>query len=207
MPVEPDHLAAVSTLATRQGTVRDAARLGLAWGAGHTASVGSVALALILGGWRLPASLQPLGDLLVAVLLVGLGLTAIARHARAHRRTFGAAHAHAHRQHRPHIHVPPARDARGSFGFGLAHGLAGSGAVVVLMVAAAATRGAQLGYLAAFGTGTTAGMLGVSAAVAAATRTAGGRGTWAISLRLATAATSVAVGVMLGAACLAVLGA
>ena len=37
---EPDHLAAVSTLATRQGSVWAACRLGLAWAVGHTASVG-----------------------------------------------------------------------------------------------------------------------------------------------------------------------
>src|SRR5437762_7153992 len=34
---EPDHLAAVSTLATRQGRLLDACRLGLAWALGHTA--------------------------------------------------------------------------------------------------------------------------------------------------------------------------
>src|SRR5438445_746317 len=39
---EPDHLAAVSTLATRQGRLLDACRLGLAWALGHTASVGVV---------------------------------------------------------------------------------------------------------------------------------------------------------------------
>src|SRR5205823_14170359 len=38
---EPDHLAAVSTLATRQGRLLDACRLGLAWALGHTVSVRS----------------------------------------------------------------------------------------------------------------------------------------------------------------------
>src|SRR5207249_3012430 len=36
---EPDHLAAVSTLASRQGRLLDACRLGLAWALGHSASV------------------------------------------------------------------------------------------------------------------------------------------------------------------------
>src|SRR2546427_133680 len=40
---EPDHLAAVSTLATRQGSVLRASWLGIVWGLGHTASVGLVA--------------------------------------------------------------------------------------------------------------------------------------------------------------------
>src|SRR5438132_602046 len=37
---EPDHLAAVSTLATRQGRLLDACRLGLAWALGHPALAG-----------------------------------------------------------------------------------------------------------------------------------------------------------------------
>ena len=37
---EPDHLAAVSTLATRQGRLLDACRLGLAWALGHPAPPG-----------------------------------------------------------------------------------------------------------------------------------------------------------------------
>src|SRR5438034_792524 len=47
---EPDHLAAVSTLATRQGRLLDACRLGLAWALGHTASVGVVVGAIVLFG-------------------------------------------------------------------------------------------------------------------------------------------------------------
>src|SRR2546425_9135163 len=39
---EPDHLAAVSTLATRQGSVLQASWLGILWGLGHTASVALV---------------------------------------------------------------------------------------------------------------------------------------------------------------------
>src|SRR5437773_172517 len=67
---EPDHLAAVSTLATRQGRLLDACRLGLAWTLGHTASVGVVVGAIVLFGLRLPDRLWPAADLLVALLLI-----------------------------------------------------------------------------------------------------------------------------------------
>src|SRR5256885_13260227 len=60
---EPDHLAAVSTLATRSGRALQAAWLGLAWGLGHTASVAVVALLLIAGGLTLPARLWPAAGL------------------------------------------------------------------------------------------------------------------------------------------------
>ncbi len=197
---EPDHLAAVSTLATRQGTIRDAARLGLAWGLGHTASVVAVAAALILADWRLPPVVQPVAELVVAALLISLGVLVLVRHGRRHRASLGEPHRHAHTHHAPHGHVPPARDLRASFAFGLAHGLAGSGAVVVLLVAAAASRSAQAVYLAAFGGGTVGGMLTVSASLAFATRSAvGAERPWAGWLHLGAAVLSVAAGIMLAA--------
>ena len=57
---EPDHLAAVSTLATRQTRLWPAARLGIAWGVGHTAAVGVVALAVVGLGLTLPERLWPI---------------------------------------------------------------------------------------------------------------------------------------------------
>src|SRR5438094_533875 len=58
---EPDHLAAVSTLATRPGGRRlwSAARLGLIWGLGHTVTVGAVALVVLVLGVQVPATLWP----------------------------------------------------------------------------------------------------------------------------------------------------
>src|SRR5438045_8967479 len=79
---EPDHLAAVSTLATRQGRLLDACRLGLAWAVGHTVSVGAVVGAIILLGLRLPDRFSPAADFLVAVLLIGLGGSVLVRGAR-----------------------------------------------------------------------------------------------------------------------------
>src|SRR5437867_12276244 len=81
---EPDHLAAVSTLATRPGARRlwSAARLGLVWGLGHTATVGVVALLIIALGVRLPARLWPAAELVVAGVLVLLGTIVILRYVR-----------------------------------------------------------------------------------------------------------------------------
>src|SRR2546427_12992876 len=65
---EPDHLAAVSTLATRPGGKRlwSATRLGLIWGLGHTVTVGAVALLVLVLGVQLPARLWPAAELVVA---------------------------------------------------------------------------------------------------------------------------------------------
>src|SRR2546430_9315547 len=78
---EPDHLAAVSTLATRSGRALQAAWLGLAWGLGHTASVAVVALLLIAGGLTVPARLRPAAGVAVGVVLVALGGSVLMRFA------------------------------------------------------------------------------------------------------------------------------
>jgi ABC-type nickel/cobalt efflux system permease component RcnA len=202
---EPDHLAAVSTLATRQGRLRDACRLGLAWAVGHTGSLGIVALLIVAGGFHLPARLAPAADLLVALLLIALGATVIVRHARGrwhlHVHTHGEGahlHLHSHAQGAAHTHAHPRGDARRSLGFGLLHGLAGSAAILVLLIAAAPTRVAQLGYFFAFAAGTIIGMLAVSCSVAAVVRLASQRGVgWARALHLGAAAASVMTGLVL----------
>src|SRR5213079_1711436 len=204
---EPDHLAAVSTLATRQGRLLDACRLGLAWALGHTASVGVVVGAIILFGWPLPDRLWPAAVLLVGLLLVGLGGTVILHYARGlwhlHLHSHNAEsaphlHLHSHAQGAEHSHSHPQADARRSLGFGLLHGLAGSAAILVLLVAAAPTRTAQLAYFVAFAAGTVIGMLAVSASLASVVRLASMRGArWATLLHLGSAVTSVVVGLVL----------
>jgi hypothetical protein len=206
---EPDHLAVVSTLATRQASPLAAARLGLAWAAGHTASVGAVVLALILTGVHFPAALWPVADILVGVLLIVLGGSVIYRYARGgwhlHAHTHGPGegshlHLHSHAASPAHGHAHPPADVRRSLAFGLLHGLAGSAAILVLLVAAAPSRGAQLAYFLAFGTGTGVGMLSVSLALAGLVRAASRHGArWAQVLHLGAAGASVVAGVILAA--------
>jgi ABC-type nickel/cobalt efflux system permease component RcnA len=204
---EPDHLAAVSTLATRQGRLLDACRLGLAWALGHTASVGVVVGAIILFGLRLPGRLWPAADLLVALLLIALGGSVILRYARGrwhlhvHSHDGGPhLHLHSHAHGVGHEHTHARGDARRSLGFGLLHGLAGSAAILVLLVAAAPSRTAQLAYFVAFAVGTMAGMLVVSFSLAGLVRFASERGTrWATVLHLGSAVASVVAGLALAA--------
>ncbi len=201
---EPDHLAAVSTLASRQGSLWSAARLGLAWGVGHTATVGAIAVLVVALGVRVPAALWPTAELVVAGLLVLLGGVVVWRYARGRWHM----HVHAHDQN-PHLHLHShaagtshahlhAADARRSLGFGIAHGLAGSGAIAVLLVAAAPTAGLRLAYFAAFGAGTIGGMLAVSITLGALIRVASARGArWATLLHVGSALVSVVAGAAL----------
>jgi ABC-type nickel/cobalt efflux system permease component RcnA len=97
---EPDHMAAVTTLAGRHARLREAWRLSLAWTAGHSATIALVTAAVIVLGWRLPARFWPACELAVALLLVGLGISVIVRTVR------GRWHLHAHAHGGvPHVHV------------------------------------------------------------------------------------------------------
>ena len=207
---EPDHLAAVSTLATRPGArLWSAARLGLVWGVGHTATVGVVVAVILVLGLELPARLWPAAELLVAALLVLLGSVVIWRYARGRWHMHAHVHAgsvephihlhsHAHEVGHAHCHARP--DARRSLGFGIAHGLAGSGAIAALLVAAAPDAAARFIYFATFGGGTILGMLLVSLTLGAAVRLAAAkRARWATILHVASATASVIVGVALAA--------
>lgn len=210
---EPDHLAAVSTLATRPGGKRlwAAARLGLIWGLGHTITVGVVALLVIALGVQLPPTLWPAAELLVAALLVLLGAMVIWRYVRGrwhmHTHAHPAAapaepaphfHLHSHAQTADHLHAHGSADARRSLGFGIAHGLAGSGAIAALLVAAAPDATSRLVYFAAFGAGTIVGMLGVSLTLSVLVRLAAERGArWATILHVGAAAGSVVAGLAL----------
>jgi ABC-type nickel/cobalt efflux system permease component RcnA len=204
---EPDHLAAVSTLATRPAArLWSAARLGLVWGLGHTVTVGVVALFIIVLGLRLPERFWPAAELLVAALLMILGATVIWRyirgrwhmHAHSHPTAPSHFHLHSHATDPGHAHTHARVDARRSLGFGVAHGLAGSGAIAALLVAAAPDATARIVYFAAFGMGTIVGMLGVSLTLSVLVRLAAGRGArWATILHFGAAVGSVVAGVIL----------
>ena len=203
---EPDHLAAVSTLATRPAArLWSAARLGLVWGLGHTATVGIVVLFIMVLGIQVPERFWPAAELLVAALLVLLGSVVIWRYVRgrwhlhAHSHASGPhLHLHSHSQSTGHQHAHGTVDARRSLGFGIAHGLAGSGAIAALLVAAAPDTASRIAYFAAFGVGTIIGMLGVSLTLSMVVRAASSRSErWATILHVGAAALSVIAGVVL----------
>src|SRR5690242_4495685 len=107
--LEPDHLAAVSTLVSQERNGFRAAWLGVCWGVGHTLALVVVAAALVVLRAEMPASAANLFELLVAAMLIGLGVRAIVI---ASRQAGGAgAHRHGHRfvvhSHggAPHVHI------------------------------------------------------------------------------------------------------
>jgi ABC-type nickel/cobalt efflux system permease component RcnA len=173
---------------------------------GHTVTVGAVALVIIGLGVQLPQALWPAAELIVAGLLIVLGASVVWRyargrwhmHAHAHPPANQHFHLHSHATDAGHVHTHARVDARRSLGFGVAHGLAGSGAIAALLVAAAPDTASRIAYLAAFGAGTIVGMLSVSLALALIIKSAASRGTkWATLLHVSAALGSVVMGVLL----------
>ena len=152
---EPDHLTAVSTLASDARGAQHGAMLGILWGLGHTISLVVVGSILVLAGATLPARAAVGFELCVAAMLLVLGARAIALAVRRE-----PSHGHVHR-------APTQRTRWRPFVVGLIHGLAGSGALTALVFAQLPGTAARLAYLAVFGTGSMAGMAIASGAAGA----------------------------------------
>jgi ABC-type nickel/cobalt efflux system permease component RcnA len=159
--LEPDHLAAISTLVTETRSPRRGALVGAFWGAGHTLAL--LAAGAVLAGLqsRMPDRIAESFELLVALMLILLGARALVRAARAGGPA--AAHTHGHLAHvhagpEDHVHVGRWTLARRPLLVGLVHGLAGSGALTALVLASLSGLAARLVYIALFGFGSVFGM-------------------------------------------------
>jgi high-affinity nickel-transport protein len=79
---DPDHVVAVSTIVSRQGSIRSSAAIGLLWGLGHTVTIFLVGSAVIIFGVVIPPRLGLSMEFCVALMLILLGvlnLTGVAR--------------------------------------------------------------------------------------------------------------------------------
>jgi nickel/cobalt transporter (NicO) family protein len=182
--LEVDHMVAVTTFVSRRPTLRAAARFGLRWGIGHSAAVLLAGGLLLATGVRWPARYDALGEGLVGLMLVGLGLWTLAIARKLHLHTSeehgGHAHLHAHRTHGPHHHAHNAHspaahphDHGGITLVGLLHGLAGTTGVIALVPVTMMDQiPLGLGYLTLFGVGVTLAMTLFALIAAAAMRQA-----------------------------------
>ena len=165
--LEPDHLAAVSTLVSEERGPSRAAFLGLCWGLGHSFALLMVGALLVVLRIEMPPTIADVFELGVALMLIALGLQAIARAARQGPAGPAALHQHGSIVHRHpgtprHVHVAGMTLARRPLLVGVVHGLAGSGALTALVLATLPSITARIAYMALFGLGSTLGMAGLS---------------------------------------------
>ncbi|MCP1915079.1 hypothetical protein J2R96_007559 [Bradyrhizobium elkanii] len=221
--LEPDHIAAVSSIAARRSHVGDIVKHGLTWGLGHTLTLFIFAGAAILLGRAIPETVAQPIETAVGIMLVGLGAHVWWRlwrdrvHFHTHSHGDGTTHFHAHSHAGEAAStvalastvarastVPHVRAAHShAHGFrwrtllvGLMHGMAGSAALLVLTVSQAPSPVIGLGYVALFGIGSMIGM-GVLSSVIAVPLVASARWlTWANrGLQMAVGAVTIAIGV------------
>ncbi|MBC8029090.1 MAG: urease accessory protein UreH [Pyrinomonadaceae bacterium] len=172
---EVDHVVAVSTIVSQSRSLLRSAMVGVLWGAGHTAALlvtGAIVLSLRV---TIPESISNWLEFCVALMILGLGASALWRAVRKGREVHLHKHSHDGVYHvHVHFHEATTRHGQGhssththavsSIGIkpvlvGTMHGFAGSGALTLLVLAQIKSPWLGLLYLAIFGVGSIVGML------------------------------------------------
>jgi high-affinity nickel-transport protein len=167
---DPDHVVAVSTIVSRQGSIRNSATIGALWGLGHTLTIFLVGSAIIIFGVVIPPRLGLAMEFSVALMLILLGVLNLTG-------VIGWITARC----TPTTILPKRPSAGttfdravGSLGIyqtlrplvvGLVHGLAGSAAVALLVLSTIKSPFWATAYLLVFGLGTLGGMMMMTVAM------------------------------------------
>lgn len=191
---DPDHVIAVTTIVSRERSIRLAMLIGAFWGLGHTLTILGVGSVIVLFNLVIPPRLGLSMELCVGLMLILLGVLNLRGFTRflpakgagagfhSHPHSHGDyVHTHPH-QHEPERHphspeqTPVARldrifgrlslyQAARPFVIGIVHGLAGSAAIALLVLATIRNSHWAIAYLLVFGIGTIAGMVLITIAV------------------------------------------
>jgi len=166
---EADHLAAVSTIVTERRSFWSSAIVGGIWGLGHTVSLLIVGIFVLLLNFKVSEQAERLLEFGVGVMLILLGLNVLRKLVQGATLHFHT-HEHGERIHaHPHLHEAGRADAPDthhglSFSpraliVGMVHGLAGSAALMLLILPTIDSRPLALLYIIIFGIGSIAGMM------------------------------------------------
>lgn len=182
--LDADHLAAVSTMATEKRSLLGSSLIGAWWGIGHTLSLVIAGSLVILLHWEIGERTSRTLEFCVGVMLIVLGLNALRKlargkvhmHAHEHDGHWHAhPHIHDHQQHdTPHTHHGLKIGAR-PLVVGMVHGMAGSAALTLLVLATIPSPVIGFVYIVVFGIGSIGGMMIMSAVFALPTKFAAQR--------------------------------
>jgi ABC-type nickel/cobalt efflux system permease component RcnA len=172
---EVDHVVAVSTIVSQHKNVFHSALVGALWGTGHTVSLLIIAAIVLTLRIAIPESVSGWLELGVAVMIICLGISALRRalrknadvHLHQHSHD-GLSHTHVHFHEEETRHEPAVAShhshAVSRLGWkpiliGAMHGLAGSGALTLLVLTQISSSWIGFLYVATFGVGSIVGML------------------------------------------------
>lgn len=146
---EADHIAAVAALIDDKGIDR-AGLIGIMWGIGHGLLIAALGALFLVAGTQFPDWVPSMFEIFAGIVLILLGARLL------YSNVDIVSHAHEGEAH-AHVHVGSFSLGFGhthrrgeSFAVGIIHGMAGSGGLIVLLVATAPTIGAGLSFLGAF---------------------------------------------------------
>jgi len=189
---DADHVVAISTIVSKQRSIRNAAFIGSVWGLGHTITIFIVGALIILFGVEIPPRLGLSMEFSVAVMLILLGvlnLSGVMQRVTSYftpvsvGRIENPIDTQAGKKNRSKLEQC-LDNSVGRFGLyqclrplivGLVHGLAGSAAVALLVLSTIHSPVWATFYLLIFGAGTMIGMMFMTAAMAVPLTYAGDR--------------------------------
>lgn len=158
--LDADHVAAVSTIVSKNRSLKRSALVGAVWGLGHTSILLLVGLGVMILKLSIHEELPRLLELLVGFMLLYLGLGLLKNvvkdelHIHQHRHVdIEHIHFHSHKrsQGHEHLHRP--------FIIGVVHGLAGSAGILLLIMASLPSIAQGLLFTLTFGLGSVLGMV------------------------------------------------
>ncbi len=142
---EADHLVAVSNIVTKRDKLLLAIKDGIFWGLGHTSTIFLIGLIIIVGRMGYSEGYFGYFEAAVGLMLVLLGIYRLRQYFQKKGNYQQLVDQHA----RHHL----------AYGVGLVHGLAGSGAMVLLVMTEMQGAFNSMLYLLIFGVGSVLGML------------------------------------------------
>ncbi|HEY0429135.1 MAG TPA: sulfite exporter TauE/SafE family protein [Pyrinomonadaceae bacterium] len=165
---EADHLAAVGTIVSERRSLFGSAIVGGLWGLGHTISLFIAGVFVLILNFQISEQTEKALEFCVGIMLFLLGLNVLRKlikggHLHFHEHEHGA-HKHVH----PHIHETASDDPHTHHGLrfspraliiGMVHGLAGSAALMLLVIPTIESRSVGLLYIIVFGVGSIGGMM------------------------------------------------
>ena len=167
--LDADHVVAVSTIVSRDPRPLRAARAGMFWGIGHTLTLFVAGVAVLFLKLSISDRVALTFEFLVGAVLVALGVQNLWDYWRTrfhtHSHESGETHVHFHTHRDGHDHHQTNRQRKSLF-VGMTHGLAGSGALVLLVLSAIDSPLEGAAYILVFGLGSILGMMMIGTAMA-----------------------------------------
>lgn len=157
---DPDHIAVMSNYVYKSKNYRRSAIMGIFWGSGHTAALMLVGSLILIFRVEIPDYITGYFEYLVGIVLLGFGVNIFYKLHRS--RTHLHLHEHEGKKHlhfHSHSEQISHNHSHRSFLFGVLHGLAGTSALMLIVLSSIDTYELGIAFILIFGIGSIVGML------------------------------------------------